>query len=282
MGPDGMALPGTLTLPLDQQLEQQQHDTGGGPHSMGGGGTVNPLLLPHPSATGGLSQSLVTMDGPSSTVPSHPSQLGPHSTSAVEMSNLVHPLSTLSHPNALVGYPGMGGAGGGGGGGYITTIPQVGQLMPVLPDSSSTNTHTHMTMSAAAKRGHLGGPGAGGLSLLGDDHHSVGDRSKASVRSDFTKNSKLDEDGDEKEEVDFSIPPPEWSATKSILMWLRWLIGAITAPIMTAGEAMVYHEKYGCFALYDRMMLCLFPPIDYDSMNPVLAAKVDAAVDTPY
>ena len=266
VGPDGMALPGTLTLPMQPQYSPHAALPWGEMFPLGADTTTdNPLLLTH--LAGGASQSLVTAVG-HTTLPSHPSLLGPHSTSAVEMSNLVHPLSTLSHPAALGSPP--RGAGGGAGGGYINTIPQVGQLMPIIPDSTS--------MTMMSKSGPLGGPSGISLSHLGnDDHHTVGEQSKASVNTTFTKNSQLEDDGDQKEEHDYSIPPPEWSATKTILRWLRWLLGAIAGPLMVAGETMVYHEQYGFFALYDRLLLCLFPPIDYDSMNPVLAAKVRAA-----
>ena len=281
-----MALPGTLTLPLHQHHHHHhQHQPPLTAALMDGDRTDNPLLLAHlagvGAGAGGASQSLVSMDG-HSTLPSHASLQGPHSTSAVEMSNMVHPHSTFSHPTAL-GYhpPGMG-VGMGAGGGYINTIPQVGQLMPILPDYSSSSS----AMMAVSKsghgqsgHGHLQGP-VGGPSHLTDDHDhdhdTVGGQSKASARPDFTKNSNLEDDGDQKEEPDYSIPPPEWSATKTIIRFLRWLGGAIVGPIMAAGETVVYHERYGCIALYDRLVLCLFPPIDYDSMNPVLAAKVCA------
>ena len=77
--------------------------------------------------------------------------------------------------------------------------------------------------------------------------------------------------------MDFSIPPEEYSVTKTIVRALAYALTQAGRPFAFCAEEAVYNETCGAYAIYDKVYACLFPEIDYSQMNAVLAAKVRKA-----
>ena len=192
---------------------------------------------------------------PHSPHPSHPA-------GAVERSNLVDPhSSSLSRPGpthtarpnagALVPVDGLDDV-------------QTGSLAPVRLPLALVEDPTDAPARRTTRAGGAATPG--GRTRPGQD-----DDDDVSL---FTIHSRINEDGDEKEEIDFSIPDEEFSITKTIVRALLYALAQAARPFAWCGEEIVYNETCGLYAMYDRVYACVFPEIDYSTMNAVLAAKV--------
>lgn len=189
-----MALSGMLTVPQDHHEDHgslahshaRSHQSHQSHHSNSQSNSVS-------NSVSNNSHSLLT--SAHSAAHSLPPSLQ-YPSGTIELSNMVHPQSTFTAPPLHLQ--------------ALPSTPKTGLLVPThLTDTFEPSILTHLSHP-----GHS------------HDDQSVQQSVQQSVTSTCTKNSKINADGDQREEVDRSLPPEEFSVTKTIV---RAIAGCVRA-----------------------------------------------------